>query len=104
MKHSSDERWKEARKRVEPYVHAVFWQDLGVEDSQRYVDWILDRLVKHEFLAVLEDNYALWKSDENRDRILLISDLKYPEARKILNEKLEKDPNTYYWIQPNSAP
>lgn len=45
-----NERWVEARGRMRPYVDAVFWQDLGVPspDRERYVDWILDKIVKDD--------------------------------------------------------
>ena len=50
-----DERWIQARERMRPYVDAVFWQDIGIPspDRERYVDWILDKIVKDEYLAVL---------------------------------------------------
>jgi hypothetical protein len=51
------ERWLQARERMRPYVDAVLLQDLGVPSPhrERSVDWILDKIFKDEYLAVLHD-------------------------------------------------
>lgn len=62
-----DERWIQARERMRPYVDAVFWQDLGIPspDRELYVNWILDKIVKDEYLAILDKDGSK-RSDANR--------------------------------------
>ena len=42
---------------MRPYVEALLLQDIGVPspDRERYVDWILDKIVRDEYLAILHD-------------------------------------------------
>jgi hypothetical protein len=42
---------------MHPYVDALLWQDLAVPSPDRavYVDWIMDKIVKDEYLAALRD-------------------------------------------------
>jgi hypothetical protein len=53
-----EERWQQARERMRPYIDAVFWQDLGVPspEKEKYVDWILDKIVEAEYKAALAGN------------------------------------------------
>jgi hypothetical protein len=53
-----NERWLQAHERMRSYVDAVLWQDLGVPspDREHSVDWILDKIIKGEYLAVLHNN------------------------------------------------
>jgi len=55
MTNPIDERWLQARERMRTYVDAVLWQDLGVPSPyrERSVDWILDKIVKDEYLNAL---------------------------------------------------
>jgi hypothetical protein len=50
-----DRRWIDARERMRPYIDALLWQDLEVPspDRERYVNWILDKIIKDEYLAAL---------------------------------------------------
>ena len=57
MSDAINQRWIDARERMRPYVDALLWQDLGVPspDRERYANWILDRIIKDEYLAALRD-------------------------------------------------
>ena len=52
-----DSRWIEARDRMRPYIDAVFWQEIGIPSPEKeiYVDWILDKIIKKEYLSALPE-------------------------------------------------
>ena len=60
MQSDAQERWLEARERMRRRVDAVLWQDAGIPS---HVDWILDRIFKDEYLALLTDSWAVWRQD-----------------------------------------
>ncbi|GAB1270340.1 hypothetical protein NBRC116493_35940 [Aurantivibrio infirmus] len=100
-----EDRWKEARKRIELYVDAVFWQDLGIEDPHRKqsVDWILDKLFKPEYIALLEDKWEVWRQDDNGNHFKMKEDLSYPQAKEIVAEYTAKGHKQFYWVLPKNA-
>ncbi len=48
--------WPTARARMELYVEALFWQDLGIPrpEATPYIEWILERVVRPEIEKLLK--------------------------------------------------
>jgi hypothetical protein len=98
-------RWGEARERMRPYIDALFFQDLGLSPSERnrYVDWILDKIIRPEYVRVLEDDWTIWQQDQSGDHLALQSGLTYKNAKSILQENRRLNPNSFYWYAPTRS-
>lgn len=96
----ANQRWLDARERMRPYVHAVFWQELGV-DQDRLVDWILDRIVRPEFLQLIDagpQKWSVWRMDDNGSRFEVSRDLSLAEANTRLEQLERSGHKQHYWI------
>jgi hypothetical protein len=100
MRHEPHQRWLEARERMRPYIDAIFWQDLGIEDKERYVDSILDGIVRNEYLALLSDSWSVWRQDDNGNHFLVQDGLGYDEAKSTVESFTAKGHKQYYWLKP----
>jgi hypothetical protein len=102
MERDAEARWFEARKRMRKSVDAVFWQDLGIPAPERdtYVDWILDRVFKAEYLALLNDSWTVWRLDDNGNRFAVKSGLPYQQAKALAAELEAKGHKQFYWCEP----
>jgi hypothetical protein len=96
------ERWLEVRRRMFRKVDAVLWQDIGVPSPARegYADWILDRIFKEEYLAVLSDDWTVWRQDDNGNRFIVQRTLTYHEAKALVSELEAKAHKQFYWLEP----
>lgn len=100
MKYSYEERWDEAKKRIEPYIYAMFWQDFDIpgEHAVTHVNWILDRLFQPEYLSALEDKWSIYGSIKG-EIVELEANLSYEDAKAFLVKK--QGDETPYWIGPS---
>ncbi|PJZ76220.1 hypothetical protein CH365_15480 [Leptospira neocaledonica] len=103
MRYSYEERWEEARKRIEPMVYAMFWQDLDIpgEHAVTYVNWILDRLFRPEYLSALEDKWSIYGSIQG-EIVELEANLSYEDAKDFLVKK--QGDRISHWIGPSIMP
>ncbi len=88
---------------MRPLVDAVFWQDLGIDspEKERYVDWILDRIVKPEFDRHTPALWSVWRQDDNGNRFLVESGLSRDTARRTASEFERRGHKQTYWIEPS---
>ena len=102
MQSGAQERWLEARARMRRRVDAVLWQDAGIpsHERQKYADWILDRIFKDEYLALLTDSWAVWRQDDNANQFVVRSGLTYPEAKALVRELEARGHKQFYWYKP----
>jgi hypothetical protein len=82
MDASLERRWLEGRERMRRRVDAVFWQELAVSspERERYVDWILDQILRQEYLAALGDEWTVWREDEGGKHVPVEGNLSYERA------------------------
>jgi hypothetical protein len=71
MNYSDIQKWSDSRERMRTYIDAVFWQDLGIggAENKKYVDWILDRIIRPEFERILNietvESWCIMRMDDN---------------------------------------
>lgn len=105
MKKLSEDKWKEARNRMEKYIDAIFWQDLGISgaENKKYVDWILDRIVRPEFDRVIgsspQEKWCVMRMDDNGNEFVFSKDHSFDEATRIAREYEDKGHKQTYWIR-----
>ncbi|MBC9878970.1 hypothetical protein G8O24_16645 [Bradyrhizobium sp. INPA01-394B] len=102
MHASLERKWLEARERMRRRVDAVFWQELAVSlpERDRYVAWILDHIVKQEYLAALGDEWTVWREDKDGKYVPVERNLSYVEAQSLLKELNGGGTNVHYWYGP----
>jgi hypothetical protein len=102
MDASLERIWSEARERMRRPVDAVLWQELAVSspEKERYVDWILDQIVRREYLAALGDEWTVWREDENGKHVPVEENLSYRRAKSLLEELKAHGAGVYYWYAP----
>ena len=102
MNSNADTRWNEARARMLKYVDAIFWQDLGIEapEKDRYVDWILDRIFRDEYIAALQDDWTVWRQDDSGQHFEMKRGLGYYEAKEMVSEYEARGHKQFYWFSP----
>jgi hypothetical protein len=103
MDASIERRWSEARERMRPYVDAVFWQELAISspERERYVDWILDWIVKPDYLAAVGDNWTVWRAGEGGKHVPVEGNLSYVRAQSLLEELKKSGADVHYWYGPS---
>lgn len=55
-------------------------------EREKHVDWILDRIFKVEYLALLTDSWAVWRQGDNANHFQVRSCLTYPQAKTLARE------------------
>ncbi|WP_035057448.1 hypothetical protein [Andreprevotia chitinilytica] len=105
MTMTPEDRWAETRKRLEPSLDALFWQDFGITDPEkkRSVDWILDQLLKPELMALLSDSWALWRLDDNGNHFKVKGGLSYEEVWRLKQEYESSGHKQFYWVLPTAV-
>jgi hypothetical protein len=102
MDASLERRWLEGRERMRRRVDAVFWQELAVPspERERYVDWILDQILRQEYLAALSDEWTVWREDESGKHVPVEGNLSYERAQSLLGELNGSGADVRYWYGP----
>jgi hypothetical protein len=102
MQSDAQERWHEAREWMRRRVDNVLRQNAGIPSPQRetQVDWILDRVFKDEYLALLTDSWAVWRQDDNANHFVVRSGLTYQEAKALVQELEGRGHKQFYWCRP----
>ena len=97
-----ERKWLEARERMRRPVDAVFWQELAVAspERERYVDWILDQIVRQEYMAALGDDWTVWRENENGKHVPVEGNLSYERAQSLLEELRKSGAKVRYWYGP----
>jgi hypothetical protein len=98
-----ERRWSEARERMRLRVDAVFWQELAISspERERYVDWILDQIVRQEYLAAVGDEWTVWREDESGKYVPVEGNLSYGRAQSLLEELKRSEADVHYWYGPS---
>ena len=98
-----ERKWLEARERMRRPVDAVFWQELAVAspERERYVDWILDQIVRQEYMAALGDDWTVWRENENGKYVPVEGNLSYERAQSLLEELSRSGANVRHWYGPS---
>lgn len=105
MSEKEQERWTAARSEMARYIHAVFWQDLGIGggEAQRSVDWILDYIVRPQFdKAAGRPTPDLWcvvREEENGGETLMARDLPFTEACKQAHTLQSAPEARQHWLR-----
>ena len=102
MQNGAQDRWREARERMRPCIDAVLRKDANIPspERERYADWILDRVFKDEYLALLTDCWAVWRQDDNANHFAVRSGLTYQEAKALVQELEGRGHKQFYWCCP----
>jgi hypothetical protein len=97
-----ERKWLEARERMRRSVDAVFWQELAISspERERYVDWILDQIVRQEYLAAVGDEWTVWRENESGKYVPVEGNLSYERAQSLLEELRGSGANVRYWYGP----
>src|SRR5258706_243334 len=97
-------RWQEARKRMRARIDAVLWQDIGISSPEResYVDWILDRIFKDEYVAVFIDDWTVWRQDDNGNLFIVEKNLGYEGAQSLVASLEARGHKQFYWYKPTA--
>jgi hypothetical protein len=110
MQTDVEERWLEARQRIHQRIDALLWQDLGVASFERdtYVDWLLDEFIKDEYIALLTDDWTVWRQDDEGNYSVVQASLSYKKAKSMVKtlEAREdiKEHKQAYWFEPSIKP
>lgn len=102
MRNDAALRWADARKRMRTQVDAVLWQDVGVHspDREKYVDWILDRIFKPEYLGVFGKEWTVWRQDDVGNHFVVETGLSYERAQEVALEFERRGHKQFYWCTP----
>jgi hypothetical protein len=98
-------KWNASRERMRPCIDAVFWQELGIggAENKKYVDWILDRIIRPEFEEILNietvENWCVMRLDDNGNEFIVSDNHTFNEATKIVHEYESKGHKQTYWIK-----
>ncbi len=101
----TEDKWNKARERMNAYIEAVFWQDLGIggAEGKKYTDWILDRIVRPEFDNALDvkspENWCVMRLDDNGNEFVMESELSFNEATRMSREFEAKGHKQTYWVR-----
>jgi hypothetical protein len=102
MQSEVQERWLEARERMRRRIDAGLWQDIGISSPERarYVDWILDEIFKDEYVALLRDDWTVWRQDDNGNHFVVQASLTYGQSKSLVKTLEEKGHKQFYWYRP----
>lgn len=95
--------WLEARARMRPYVSALFWQEyeIGGEENDRAVSWILDRIFRPEFIGATDRPvWCVMRQDDNGNHFEVKGGLSRAAAQAMLKQFEEAGHKRFYWILP----
>jgi len=87
------------------YIDAVFWQELGIggAENKKYVDWILDRIIRPEFERILNietvESWCIMRMDDNGNEFIVSDGHSFDEATRIVQEYEAKGHKQIYWVK-----
>ena len=95
--------WLSARERMEMYIDAVFVQDLKIYDEGRIeqISWILDEIIRPEYLGALNNTWSVWRMDDNGQYFEITSGISFQDAQRMVAEYELKGHKQYYWAKPS---
>jgi hypothetical protein len=105
MTHATETDWNDARARMASRIERVFAEELGLPaaESRRYVDWILDGIVRPEFerllTVLLADSWSVVRLDDNGNEFMVSDGHSFDGAASIAQRFEDKGHKQSYWVR-----